>query len=150
MRNQRTKQDVTSDIVTREARRKQIAQYLQQNMSETGTAQKLNVHIATVYRDIEHLKQVANQFVYSLAKDSLAYFYKDILDNLKKARLNAWSIYNRCREQEKREKLLALKTVIASNESMFNLLQAGPTVKAVKGIQEQLNTLLDQGSNNTN
>ena len=49
-----------------------------------------------------------------------------------------------------REKLLALKTVIASNESMFNLLQAGPTVKAVKGIQEQLNTLLDQGSNNTN
>ena len=48
--------------------------YLQQNMSETGTAQKLNVHIATVYRDIEHLKQVANQFVYSLAKDSLADF----------------------------------------------------------------------------
>jgi Trp operon repressor len=41
-------------------------------MSETEIAQKLRVNLATIYRDIEHLKQVANDFVYSLAKKDIA------------------------------------------------------------------------------
>jgi hypothetical protein len=41
-------------------------------------------------------------------------------------------IFFNCNDQQRRDKLLALKTVIASNESMFNLLSQEPTVMAVK------------------
>jgi transposase len=67
-------QKIKTDIIKREERRKQVAQYLQENMSETEIAQKPGVNLATIYRDIEHLKQVANNFVYSLAKKDIAYF----------------------------------------------------------------------------
>ena len=61
-------------------------------MSETEIAKRLGVDQSTVSRDISHLKQAANQFVYNLAKSDLCYFYKDIIDDLNKARMNAWPI----------------------------------------------------------
>lgn len=116
----------------------------EQELSETEIAQKLGVNLATIYRDIEHLKQVANDFVYSLAKKDIAYFYKDAIDDIKKARSKAWSIYNNCKDQQRQ--LNTLKVVITSNESMFNLLQQGPTVMSLRSMEERLSTI-EQGSN---
>jgi hypothetical protein len=83
----------------------------------------------------------SNQFVYDLAKSDLAYFYKDLLDDINKVRLNAWAIYYNFSDSEKHEKLLSLKTVIANNTEMFNLLSQGPTVMAVKSLNERINAI---------
>ena len=141
---QHNKLKATNDAILREDRRRKVMQYLQLSISETEIAQRLGVTKSTITRDIQHLREVAQQFITSLAKDNLALWYKDLLDDTNKARQNAWAVFYKCSELEKREKLLALKTVIASNESIFNLLQAGPTVMSVKGIQEQLNMLLQR------
>lgn len=114
MKTRKTRIRAKTDIIIREQRRRQVAQYLQQSLSETEIAAKLNVCLSVVYRDIQALKQTVNQFIYDLAKSDLAYFYKDLLDNINKARLNAWAIYYNCDDSEKREKLLSLKTVITS------------------------------------
>jgi hypothetical protein len=140
-RKTRIRARAKTDIITREQRRKQVAQYLQQSLTETEIAARLNVCLSVVYRDIQALKQTANQFVYDLAKSDLAYFYKDLLDDINKARLNVWAIYYNRSDSEKREKLLALKTVIASNTEMFNLLSQGPTVMAVKSLNERINAI---------
>lgn len=129
-------------IISMEERRRQVAQLMQRSLTETEIAKQLK--ISTVCRDVQALKQVANQFVYDLAKQDLAYFYKDIIDDLNKARVKAWEVFDGCREHQQREKLLAIKMVIASNESMFRLLESGPTIMSVKSIQEQLNMLLER------
>lgn len=59
-----------SDIITRETRRKHVAEYLQQNMSELEIAQLLKVNQSTISRDIKALEEQATQFVYSLAKNA--------------------------------------------------------------------------------
>ncbi|MGA9845130.1 MAG: HTH domain-containing protein [Nitrososphaeraceae archaeon] len=131
-------QKIKYEIISREERRRQVAQSIQHSLTEAEIAQKLGVNLATVYRDIEHLKQVANQFVYQLAKADLAYFYKDILDDLKKARLKAWTIHNNCTDSQRRDKLHALKVIIASNESMFSILSQGPIIMQLKALEERL------------
>ncbi len=140
-RKTRIRARAKTDILTREQRRKHVAQYLQQSLTEIEIAAKLNVCLSVVYRDIQALKQTANQFVYDLAKSDLAYFYKDLLDDINKARLNAWAIYYNFSDSEKHEKLLSIKTVIASNTEMFNLLSQGPTVMAVKSLNERINAI---------
>jgi DNA-binding transcriptional ArsR family regulator len=121
-----------------ETRRRQIVDLLQQRLSETEIAQRLKVNKSTVSRDITVLKEQATQFVYSLAKQDLAYFYKNTIDDINKVRTEAWKVYSSCKDQQKREKLLALKVVIASNAEAFNLLQQGPTVMSVKALEERL------------
>ena len=80
--------------ITIEERRRIVAQLLQQQLTETEIAQRLNVNVATVSRDIAVLKSQATQFVYDLAKENLAYFYKNTIDDINKARLEAWQMYN--------------------------------------------------------
>lgn len=144
------KTKVNTDIITREQRRKQVAQYLQLSMSETEIAAKLNVSISVICRDIQTLKRTANQFVYDLAKQDLAYFYKDTIDDINKARLNAWAIFYKCTEDQQKQ-LNALKVIIASNESMFNLLQQGPGVMSGKALIERISSLeRSLTGNNTN
>jgi IS30 family transposase len=119
-------------------RRRKVAELLQQSLSETAISQQLGVDLSTVSYDVKALKEQAIQFVYSLAKTDLAFFYKSTIDDINKARTEAWKVYNSCRDQQKREKLLALKIVITSNESMFNLLSQGPVVMSVKAMEERL------------
>jgi IS30 family transposase len=141
---QNNKLKATNEAIIREDRRRKVMQLLQQSTSETEIAQRLNVSKATITRDIQHLREVANQFITSLAKDSLALWYKDLLCDTNKARLKAWSICNNTNDQQRQ--LNALKLIIASNESIFNLLQAGPMVMSVKGIQDQVTMLLERGN----
>jgi IS30 family transposase len=141
---QNNKLKVTNEAIIREDRRRKVMQYVQQSMSETEIAQRLGVSKPTITRDIQHLREVANQFITSLAKDSLALWYKDLLDDTNKARLKAWSIYDNSKDEQRQ--LHALKIIITSNESIFNLLQAGPMVMSVKGIQDQLTMLLERGN----
>ena len=66
------------------------------------------------------------------------------LDGIEQAKKEAWKIYCNCDPRAAvtvRDKLLALKLVIMSEESGFKLLSEGPGLLAVKSLEERLNRI---------
>ena len=120
-----------------EDRRRTVARLLAQSMTETEIAIHLDVHVSTICRDIKALKAKSQQFVYDLAKSDLAYYYKQCIEGIDEANRESWKIYNDDKLPIK-QKLLALKIIIQSNESKFKLLSEGPIVLAVKSLEERL------------
>ena len=80
-------------------------------------------------------------------QSDLAYYYKQSIDGIEEAKKEAWKIYNNYNENSNnniistKEKLAALKLIIESNESRFKLLSEGPSVLAVKSLEERLNKI---------
>jgi IS30 family transposase len=125
-----------------EERRKKVASLLAQSMTEAEIAQELNVDQSTINRDIKALKELSQQFIYELAKSDLAYYYKQCIDGIEEAKREAWRIYhNNNNEVSVKEKLSALKLIVESNEARFKLLSEGPSVLAVKSLEERLNKI---------
>ncbi|MGA9845663.1 MAG: HTH domain-containing protein [Nitrososphaeraceae archaeon] len=54
------KKTKVSIIIAREQRRRQVAEFLQQSMTEAEIAQRLNVDPSTICRDVQALKEAAN------------------------------------------------------------------------------------------
>jgi hypothetical protein len=121
-----------------EDRRRTVARLLAQSMTETEIAIHLDVHVSTICRDIKALKAKSQQFVYDLAKSDLAYYYKQCIEGIDEANRESWKIYHDDNKLPIKEKLLALKVIIQSNESKFKLLSEGPIVLAVKSLEERL------------
>jgi IS30 family transposase len=123
-----------------EERRRKVASLLAQSMTESEIAQELKVDQSTISRDIKALKELSQHFVYDLAKSDLAYYYKQSIDGIEEAKREAWRIYNDNNISVK-EKLSALKLIVESNEARFKLLSEGPSILAVKSLQERLNKI---------
>jgi Homeodomain-like domain len=121
-----------------EDRRRTVARLLAQSMTETEIAIHLDVHVSTICRDIKALKAKSQQFVYDLAKSDLAYYYKQCIEAIDEVNRESWKIYQDDNKLPIKEKLLALKVIIQSNESKFKLLSEGPIVLAVKSLEERL------------
>jgi DNA-binding transcriptional ArsR family regulator len=132
-----------------EDRRRKVASLLAQSMTETEIAKKLKVDQSTVSRDIKILKKMSQQFVYDLAKSDLAYYYKQSIDGIEEAKKESWKIYND-QTVPMREKLLALKLIIQSNETRFKLLSEGPGLLAVKSLEDRLNRIERMGEQRQN
>ncbi len=125
-----------------EERRRKVASLLAQSMTETEIAQELNVDQSTISRDVKALKELSQQFVYNLAKSDLAYYYKQSIDGIEEAKREAWRIYHHNNnEVSVKEKLSALKLIVESNEVRFKLLSEGPSILAVRSLEERLNKI---------
>jgi predicted DNA-binding transcriptional regulator YafY len=140
MQRQNRKSRDNSTRILVEARRKKVAILLQQSLTEVEIAQRLGVDVSTVSRDITTLKEQATQFVYDLARQDLAYFYKNTIDDINKARQEAWKIYDSW-QSPNRDRLHALKVVVTSNVAMFNLLSSALTIMSVKALNERVEKL---------
>jgi IS30 family transposase len=127
-----------------EERRRKVASLSAKSMTESEIAEKLGVDQSTISRDIKVLKRLSQQFVFDLAKSDLAFYYKKSLDGIDEAKKELWKIYNNSKMPVK-EKVLALKTIIQSNETKFKLLAEGPSVLAVKSLEERLNKIESAG-----
>ena len=110
-------------------------------MTETEIAKELNVDQSTISRDIRVLKQLSQKFVYVLAKSDLAFYYKQCLVGIEEVKRRAWEIFNKSTDLSTRDKLLALKLVIDSNESKFALFKEGPAIMQVKSMEERLSNI---------
>lgn len=121
-------------------RRKQVASLLSRSVSETEIARQLGVDQSTISRDVKVLKASCQQFVYDLAKSDLAYYYKQSIDGIEEVKKESWKIYNDEKVQV-REKLLALKIIIQSDETRFRLLSEGPSQLAMKSLDERVNRI---------
>jgi IS30 family transposase len=113
---------------------------LAQSITETEIAKKLNVDQSTISRDIKALKEMSQQFVFDLAKSDLAYYYKQSIDGIEEAKREAWRIH-KDNSTSVREKLAALKLIIEANEARFKLLSEGPSVLAMKSLEDRLNKI---------
>ena len=125
-----------------EERRRKVASLLARSMTETEIAQALKVDQSTISRDVKALKELSQKFVYNLAKSDLSYYYKQSIDGIEEAKREVWKIYhhhNNNNQVSVKEKLSALKLIIESNEARFKLLSEGPSVLAVKSLEERLN-----------
>jgi IS30 family transposase len=121
---------------------------LAQSMTETEIAEQLNVDQSTISRDVKALKEMSQQFVFDLAKSDLAYYYKQAIDGIEEAKKEAWRIYNNNDDSDNKniistkEKLAALKLIIIdSNEAKFKLVSEGPSVLAMKSLEERLSKI---------
>jgi len=117
-----------------------VASLVARARTESEIAQQLNVNQSTISRDVKILRQLSQQFIYHLAKSDLAYYYKQCIDGIAEANKEAWRIYQDD-EVPLKEKLAALKIIIQANESKFKLLTEGPSILAMKSLEERLNTL---------
>ena len=125
------------------ARRNQVASLLSKSFNETEIGQQLGVDQSTISRDIKVLKESA-QHVYDLTKSDLAYYYKQSIDGIEEVKKELWKIYND-QTVPMREKLLALKLIIQSDETRFKLLSEGPGLLAIKSLEDRLNRIERMG-----
>jgi hypothetical protein len=114
---------------------------LAQSMTESEIAQELKVDQSTI-SNVKALKELSQQFIYDLAKSDLAYYYKQSIDGIEEAKREAWRIYHDDNNQVSvKEKISALKLIVESNELRFKLLSEGPSILAVKSLEERLNEI---------
>jgi hypothetical protein len=114
-----------------------------QGDTETEIAQVLHVHVSTISRDVKVLKELSQRFVFDLAKGDLTYYFKQCIDGMDEIRREAWSLYkygdwNQGIHLMVKEKIAALRLLKECNEAKFALLERGPSVLNVKGIEEKL------------
>jgi IS30 family transposase len=127
-----------------EERRRKVASLLAQSLTESEIAKRIGVDQSTISRDTKFLRELSQQFIYDLAKSDLAYLYKQCINGIEEANRNAWALFHDD-ELKKKDKLLALKLVKECNESKFKLLIEGPSVLAVKSLEERLNKIETAG-----
>ena len=120
---------------------------LSRSTSEREIAEQLGVDRSTISRDIKVLKAECQQFVYELAKSSLAFYYKQSMDGIEEAKKESWKILQQDSSVPVRDKLLALKLVITSEESRFRLFSEGPVVLNMKSLEDRLNRIEGMGEN---
>lgn len=120
-----------------------MASLLSRSYNETEIAQQLGVDQSTISRDIRVLKSESQQFVYDLAKSDLAYYFKQSIDGIEEAKKEAWKIYND-EQVVIRDKLLALRLIMQSEETRFKLLSEGPSVLAMKSMEDRLERIEHQ------
>jgi len=130
-------------------RRKSVAELMnREDMSETEISNFLNCSKSTICKDIKFLKRQAQEYVWNLAKQDLAYFYVSTIHDLDKARASAWAIHNGC--EENKDKLAALKIIVTCNVERFKLLTEGPAVMASKALAERVDQIEANIANGNN
>ena len=92
-----------------EERRLYVAKLWAQSKTETEIARELHCKVSTIYRDIQFLKKLSQQFVFDLAKD-LGFYYKGCIDTMDQIQQKCWNIFNNDQLSQK-DKLLALKII---------------------------------------
>jgi IS30 family transposase len=121
------------------ARRERLWSMLTKGMRISEIAQTLNVDSSTVNRDIKFMSALSNNFLNDLARRTLPQMYSISIDGIKDILKESWSIY--ASKDEKInwfQRLAALKLAKDCHESIFHLLSEGPSVLAMRNLEERL------------
>jgi IS30 family transposase len=96
-------------------------------------AKELKVDHSTVSRDIRYLTSQSQKFLADLARQTLPFMYQTSIEGIRDVIRECWNIY-----QNDDDKLAALKLIKECHESVFKLVDEGPSVMYVKQLQEKL------------
>ena len=111
-------------------------------------AKVLNVDNSTVSRDIKFLTAQSQNYLNSLAKETLPFMYQTSIDGIRAILKECWHIYQSDDEKINYfQRLSALKLTKECHESIFNLMDAGPSIICLRQLQERLKLIENrQGS----
>ena len=102
-------------------------------------ARKLNVDNSTISRDIYYLTSESQSYLNDLARSTLPFMYQTSIEGIKSILKECWNIYQSSDEKINWfQRLNALKLAKECKESIFNLMEAGPSIMCLRQLQERL------------
>ena len=123
-------------------RRQKLWTLLSRGMKTYEIAKELNVDHCTISRDIKFLTAQSQNYLNELAKQTLPFMYKisieGIRDIIKECYAIIYQTDDTTKEVNMYHKLAALKLIKECHESVFHLLDEGPSVMYLKQLQEKL------------
>jgi predicted transcriptional regulator len=127
-------------------RREDVLILLTKGMKGYEIAKELGVDASTVSRDIHYLIGQSQNYLSSLAKETLPFMYQTSIEGIRNVLKECWSIYsvdsnknnNNDRDITWFHKIAALKLAKECNEALFRLTTEGPSVMHVKLLEERL------------
>jgi IS30 family transposase len=121
-------------------RRQRLWTLLTRGMKTYEIAKELNTDHSTISRDIKFLTAQSQRYLNDLAKETLPYQYQMSIDGIRDVLKQCWTIYQNPDKTavNMHQRLAALKLAKECHESIFGLLDQGPSVMAVKQLQEKL------------
>ncbi len=99
-------------------------------------AKELNVDHCTVSRDIKYLTAESQNYLHDLARSTLPFMYRSSIEGIRSVMKECWAIYESTDNNFQR--LAALKLSKECHESIFKLVDEGPSVVYLKQLQERL------------
>lgn len=120
-------------------RRQKLWTLLTRGMSAYDIAKELNADHSTISRDIRYLTTQSQDYLNGLAKETLPFMYQTSIEGIRDVIKECWTIHV---SQDSRinwyQKLAALRLIKDCHESIFKLLDEGPSVLAMRQLQERL------------
>ncbi|MGH9974548.1 MAG: hypothetical protein ACRD8Z_01755 [Nitrososphaeraceae archaeon] len=111
----------------------------EENLSDTAR-RWLGVDSSTVSRDIHYLAGQSQNYLSSLAKETLPFMYQTSIEGVRNVLKECWNIYTI--ESNRKitwfHKLAALKLAKEYNEALFRLTAEGPSIMYVRLLEERL------------
>ncbi len=123
-----------------EERRRSVAALLAQSMTQDEIARELGISQMTVSRDMKALREMSNQFIFDLAKSSLAFYYQQCIETIEQVNRRAWQIHHDDTNEEIsiKDKLLALKIIVDAAQAKFSLFEKGPELLNAQALDNRL------------
>ena len=117
-------------------RRQKVWTLITRGMKGYEIARELNVDAATVSRDIRFLTGESQNYLNDLARSTLPFIYQTSIEGIRSIMKECWAIYESTDNNFQR--LAALKLSKECHESIFKLVDEGPSVMYLKQLQERL------------
>jgi IS30 family transposase len=121
-------------------RRQKIWTLLTRGTKRHEIAKELDIAHSTVSRDIKFLAAQSQNYLNDLAKETLPFMYQTSIEGIREVIKECHAIY--LSQDSTRinmyQKLAALKLIKECHEAIFKLLDEGPSVLAMRQLQERL------------
>lgn len=135
----------TNRLVIQE-RRQKIWTLITRGMKGYEIAKEINVDPGTISRDIKYLTTQSQNYLNDLARQTLPFMYQTSIEGIKSILKECWKIYESDDDKINWfQRLAALKLAKECNESIFNLVDEGPSVMYLKMLQERLIQINESG-----
>jgi IS30 family transposase len=120
-------------------RRQKLWTCLTKGMKTYEIARELDTDHSTISRDIKYLSSQSQNYLNDLAKETLPFIYQTSIEGIRDVIKESYGIYQSNDSKINwYHKLAALRLMKDCHESIFNLLDEGPSVLAMRQLQERL------------
>ena len=121
-------------------RREKLWTLLTRGLKTYEIAKELGTDHSTISRDIKYLTVQSQNYLNSLAKETLPFMYQTSIEGIRDVIKECWTIYqsNDNINVNIHQKLEALNLIKECHEAIFGLLDEGPSILAMRQLQERL------------
>lgn len=131
--------NLKNNVVVINERRQKLWNCLTKGMKGYEIAKELNINPSTITRDIKYLTEQSHNYLNDLAKETLPFMFQICMEGINDVVKECYKIYQSDDSRiNMHHKLGALKLIKECHESKFRLLDEGPSVLAMRQLQERL------------